>query len=226
MSSLEPIVKTVKTDLSAGSASAFIASPKTSQPIKAASQMAPYPDIHSLTKGIRRGEEAAFSQFHDLYSFRIYKRLLLLTQGNEDSAREICQRVIIKLARRFEVFQEETALWSWLCRVIKNEFIDHLRSNKRRSTDLPLEAIPSELLESGKTDSALIEPLHRALEELAPIDRELLQSFYVDEQSTQHLASEMGTTPKAIESRLARLRHKVKASLLKYLHNENQPGIT
>jgi RNA polymerase sigma-70 factor (ECF subfamily) len=183
--------------------------------------MDPYPDLRSLTQAIRRGDDAAFSRFYDLYSFRIYKRLLLMTRGDEATAREICQVVVIKMARRCEVFHDEAALWAWLCRVARNEFIDNLRSCKRRSADVPIDLHMPELPDEAAYESALLEPLRNAMEALIPADRELLRSFYVDERSTKQLAAEMGQTPKAIESRLGRLRDKVKKSLLKILHDES-----
>ena len=80
-----------------------------------ASTVATAPDIEALTRAVRRGDADAFSRFYDLYSFRVYKLLLVLARGDEDEAREVCQAVFIKLAKRCDVFDDERRLWAWLC---------------------------------------------------------------------------------------------------------------
>src|SRR6266705_2766329 len=90
-------------------------------------------DIRALTQAVRGGDAQAFSRFYDLYSFRVYRFLLVLARGDENEAREVCQAVFIKLAKRFEVFEEERALWAWLCTLARNAFIDSYRAEQRRN---------------------------------------------------------------------------------------------
>src|ERR1043166_3210219 len=77
-------------------------------------------DIQDLTRAVRRGDADAFSRFYDLYSFRLYKFLLVLARGDENEAREACQAVFIKLAKRCDAFDDERRLWAWLCVLAKN----------------------------------------------------------------------------------------------------------
>ena len=86
--------------------------------------------VRTLTQAIRRGDAEAFSRFCDLYSFRLYKFLLVLAR-DENEAQEVLQTVLIKLARKVQVFDEERRLWAWLCVVAKNAFIDHRRARQR-----------------------------------------------------------------------------------------------
>src|SRR5438132_64106 len=69
------------------------------------------PGLREWTRAIRRGDEAAFTRFYDLYSLRIYKHLLVIAKGNEAEAREVLQTVVLKLARKFKVFDEEKRMW-------------------------------------------------------------------------------------------------------------------
>src|SRR5580765_1925029 len=78
------------------------------------------PALRRLTTAIREGDEEAFTRFHDLYSLRLYKYLLVLAKGNETEAREVLQTVVVKLARKMEVFDEEPRLWAWMCRLARN----------------------------------------------------------------------------------------------------------
>jgi RNA polymerase sigma factor (sigma-70 family) len=64
--------------------------------------------------------------------------------------------------------------------------------------------------------------LHHALEQLTAEERELLRAAYVDERQLQELADASGQTYKAVESRLARLRRKLKTNLLNHLRHEER----
>jgi RNA polymerase sigma-70 factor (ECF subfamily) len=180
-------------------------------------------DIRALTLAVRGGDAAAFSRFYDLYSFRIYRFLLVLAGGDESAAGEICQAVFIKLARRFEVFDEERALWAWLCTLAKNSFIDFYRAEQRRNKLVSMEELPPALTSEADSANQLSEVLLDALSILPPEERELIQAAYVDERPLQELADASGQTYKAVESRLARLRQKLKKQLLQNLRHEHQP---
>ena len=180
-------------------------------------------DIRALTLAIRRGDAEAFSRFYDLYSFRLYRFLLVLTHGDENEAREVSQAVLIKLVRRFDVFDEEPALWAWLSTLAKNAFIDHYRAEQRRKKLVPLETLPLAFVVETDSEHQLSEILREALTTLIAEERELIQAAYVDERPLQELADASGLTYKAVESRLARLRQKLKKHLLKNLRHESEP---
>jgi RNA polymerase sigma-70 factor (ECF subfamily) len=180
-------------------------------------------DIRALTLAVRSGDANAFSRFYDLYSFRIYRFLLVQVGGDENAAREVCQAAFIKLAKRFEVFDDERALWAWLCTLARNAFIDFYRAEQRRNRLVSMEELPPALASEGDSTNQLSELLRDALSALPPDERELLQAAYIDERPIQELAEASGQTYKAVESRLARLRQKLKKQLLQNLHHEYEP---
>jgi RNA polymerase sigma-70 factor (ECF subfamily) len=180
------------------------------------------PGLHALTRAVRRGDADAFARFYDLYSFRLYRLLLVLARGDENTAREVCQAVMTKLAKRFEVFDDERQLWAWLCAFAKNTFIDHYRAQRRRDRFVSLEEMPASIAGEENSVGQLSEILREALAALPPEEREMLQAAYIDKRSLQELADASGLTYKAVESRLARLRLKLKEQLLKNLRHENE----
>ena len=72
---------------------------------------------------------------------------------------------------------------------------------------------------SVATDKEL---LREALAALQPEECELMHAAYVDKRPLRELAGESGQTYKAVESRLARLRLKLKEQLLRNLRHENE----
>jgi len=187
-------------------------------PPEAAADFAP--DLAELTQAVCRGDAAAFTRFYELYSWRLYKHLLVLARGNEAEAREVLQTVVVKLAKKFRVFDEERRLWGWLCRMARNAYVDLCRARRRDRRFVPLEEHKAELVETRDGDHRLSASLCHALEQLTAEERELIRAAYVDERPLQELAIASCCTYKAVESRLARLRRKLKTNLLNHLRHE------
>jgi RNA polymerase sigma-70 factor (ECF subfamily) len=187
-----------------------------------ASAVAAAPDILALTRAVRGGNAEAFSRFYDLYSFRLYKFLLVFAHGDENEAREVCQAVFIKLARRCDAFDDERRLWAWLCVLAKNTFVDRCRSRQRLSRFVSLDELSVEPSGQVRPENRLGGILREALAALPPDERELIQAAYVDKRPLRELAAEAGLTYKAVESRLGRLRQKLKEQMLKGLRHENE----
>jgi len=176
-------------------------------------------ELREWTAAIRAGDAAAFTTFYEQYSLRLYKYLLVLAQGDERVAREVLQTTVLKLVRSFSVFDEEERLWAWLCRVARNAYIDFCRIRQREQRFVPLPEQAMELPEAHDEHRLSIS-LQHALELLPDNDRELLRAAYIDECPLQELAQTTGQTYKALESRLSRLRQKVKLNLLQHLRHE------
>jgi len=178
------------------------------------------PDLRDLTQAICRGDEAAFTQFYDLYSLRLYKHLLVLTRGNEAEAREVLQTVVVKLAKKFQVFDEERRMWAWLCRLARNAYVDFCRARQREQRFVPLMEDQAELAGPRNEEQRLSASLERALEQLTAEEQELMRAAYVDERPLDELAKASGRTYKAVESQLGRLRGKLKKTMLNDLRHE------
>ena len=177
--------------------------------------------LRDLTTAIRRGDEVSFSRFHDVYSLRLYKYLIVLAKGDDAEARDVLQIVALKLAKKMQTFDDESRLWAWMSRLARNAFIDHRRSRKRDHNLISLDDLPVDLSDSAATETRLSASLSRALESFTPEETELLRAAYIDEVPLQALADESGQTYKALESRLGRLRKKLKLTLLNRLRHED-----
>jgi RNA polymerase sigma-70 factor (ECF subfamily) len=176
--------------------------------------------VRELTSAIRDGDELAFGQFYDLYHLRLYQHALLLSKGNEQEAREILQTVVLKLAKKSEVFDDEKRLWSWLCRCLQNAYVDLCRARRRNEKLVSLDELPGELRQVEAVRDSWSDALRRAMDQFTPDEQELLRAAYEDERPLKELAEESGQTYKAVESRLGRLRQKLKTRLLSQLRNE------
>jgi RNA polymerase sigma-70 factor (ECF subfamily) len=183
----------------------------------------PDENIAALSQAIVRGNEAAFEQFYDLYSNRLYRFLLVLTRGSEEAAREVHQMVLIKAARKFRVFANEGELWAWLSQVTRHAYVDFVRKQARNSghTDFGSE-LPEESDPGTAVDGKLLRWLDDGLEALALEERALIESIYFCELRQKEVAQARGSTVKAVEAKLGRVREKLRQFILERMRHERE----
>jgi RNA polymerase sigma factor (sigma-70 family) len=180
------------------------------------------PNLQDLTSQMVAGEEDAFRIFHDLYCDRLFRYLTVLSRGDEELARDLVQVTMVKVVRSIRLFDNEALLWNWLAAIARNSFLDFIRKARRRPPlDPTFELLHYPAHEQRAEDAVLVNALEHALAQLPSEDRVLIESFYFESDSYHALAAQQDTSPKAVESRLARVRQKLRAIILKYLRYEN-----
>jgi RNA polymerase sigma-70 factor (ECF subfamily) len=166
----------------------------------------------ALTQAVANGDETAAREFFAKYFDRLFRYALVLTRGEEDLSREIVSETMIKAARHIKPMRTDGDVWRWLARIARNSFVDHCRKNQRRISTIPLEGSAGDVRVDA--DGVLTSALNECLAELADEERKLVEQFYIEDQSQAELAEETHTTRKAVESRLARIRKKLRAAIL------------
>jgi RNA polymerase sigma factor (sigma-70 family) len=188
----------------------------------------PFPDaavttVDELTTRMASGDEEAFKVFHDLYCDRLFRYLIVLCRGDEESSRDLLQIACLKVVRSIRPFADEGALWNWLAAIARNSFLDAVRRLRRCPGLEPIsESSHLTIIEHQPDEERmLVTALNDALAQLPQEERGLIESFYFESGSYGSLALQHETSPKAIESRLARVRQKLRDTVLKYLRYEN-----
>jgi RNA polymerase sigma-70 factor (ECF subfamily) len=170
------------------------------------------------------GDEAAYRQFYDAYFDRLLRYLLVVTGGNEEVAREALQLALVRVVRHVKVFESEEKFWSWLTVLARSALADESRKRRRYFAFLDRftrhhETGPS-AMDNGEADEQLRALLESKLTALPEDERQLVEQKYILRQSVREIAGGQQTTEKAVESRLSRVRRKLKDAVLAELKNE------
>ena len=170
------------------------------------------------------GDETAYRKFYDGYFDRLLRYLLVVTGGNEESAREALQGALVRVARHIRIFREEAVFWSWLTVLARSALADESRKRRRYFVFLERftrhrETGPS-AMDNGEADEQLRALLESKLTALPEDERQLVEQKYILRQSVREIADGQQTTEKAVESRLSRVRRKLKDAVLAELKNE------
>ena len=138
---------------------------------------------------------------------------------NPEHARDVVQNAFEKVLRHGARFQGQSRVSTWMHRIVANEALMWLRSQRRRA-EVPVP--PEEELCIASPAQSPAEPLdrceearelYRGLERLSPEDRDLLVHCALADESYAAYGARHGLHPGAVKSRAFRARRQLGALL-------------
>jgi RNA polymerase sigma-70 factor (ECF subfamily) len=176
-----------------------------------------------LMAAARRGDTAALEALLIRYQPRLY-RFGLHMCGNEEDAGDVAQDSLISMARSLRDFRGESSLSSWLYTIARSFCIKKRRRGKfapAREESLEAPGInaaqrladPAPSPEQTTANRELQFALTRAIDRLAPAQREVLVLRDVEGLSAPEVAKVLEISVDAVKSRLHRARVAVREAL-------------
>lgn len=184
-----------------------------------------YLEDKKLVKRLLAGDERAFSQFFDENFSRLYRFVLPHLSGDRQNTKDIVQATLAKSLRKIGSYRGESALFTWLCVICRNEIVDWSRRNKSyRSNVVLVEDLPEirEIVDSlvAPTGSDAVTKYEKhevcrliqvALDKLPPKYGDVLEWKYIEGYSVNEIAQRMNLSPQATQSLLARAKNSFRA---------------
>ena len=171
-----------------------------------------------LIRRAQQGDNVAFEELLLLHQKKVYN-LCLRMSANPDDALDLSQEAFLRAWRSLGQYQFEARSCTWLLRLTSNICIDFLRRKKRRQETSLTESYDdsdegAELSvpdaqpgpeQQAMTNETKIE-LARAMEQLSPEHREILQLRVIEDLQYEQIADILGVRVGTVKSRLARAR--------------------
>ena len=171
-----------------------------------------------LIRRAQQGDNGAFEELLLLHQKKVYN-LCLRMSANPDDALDLSQEAFLRAWRSLGQYQFEASFSTWLFRLTSNICIDFLRRKKRRQETSLTESYDdsdegAELSvpdaqpgpeQQAMTNETKIE-LARAMEQLSPEHREILQLRVIEDLQYEQIADILGVRVGTVKSRPARAR--------------------
>jgi RNA polymerase sigma-70 factor (ECF subfamily) len=184
------------------------------------SQPQPCDPVLSLTSRMAKADETAYRSFYDLYFDRLLRYLLALT-GNEEQAREALQVTFLRVVRYIKPFNSEPAFWNWLACLARSSVIDESRKSRRHLNFLSRFFERTQVVTTpDNAEQKLNDLVMTNLGTFPEEEQQLIHQMYFERKSTRQIAHEAGASEKAIESRLTRVRRRLRDMTLAQLRHE------
>ena len=178
-------------------------------------------DVAALTRRMTDGDEMAWRTFYNAYFDRLWRYLLVVSAGDEDAAREALQGTLIRATRHIKIFRDENIFWSWLTVLARSAFADDKKKRRRYFWFLERFAFHRQIeLVDSASNEQLNAVLQRSVASLPADEQKLIEQKYFEHRAVREIAADLQTSEKAVESKLSRIRKKLKAALLSELNNE------
>jgi len=176
-------------------------------------------DILRLTVQMVKGDEDAYRDFYARFFGRLFGYLLVLARGHEDTAREALQCAMLRVVRHIRRFENENPFWSWLAVLARTSLVDLERKRCRYNALIERFVQNSILPTASEAESRLLECLRESVTQLSPDERNLVERKYFEHQEVAQIAIANDLSEKAVESRLTRIRAKLKVHVLTLLQS-------
>ena len=187
------------------------------------------PAVTSDPQLIRRmlaGDERAFEEFFNAYFPRVYRFALPRLNGDVDATREVVQIALGKAIRKLGSFRGESGLFTWICKICRNEIVNRIRAERRMRHVVLIDDQPElraavESIEApdefdlvrnyGRAEAARL--VRVVLDRLPASYGDALEWKYIEGQSVEAIGERLGIGTTAAQSLLARARRAFRAGL-------------
>lgn len=174
----------------------------------------------------RAGDGTAFGRLvtpHRAALLRLTQRIL----RNREDAEDAVQTALLDALRHLDTFEERSRFSSWLTRIAMNAAFMRLRSTRRRTETsldemversatarfqvLDVRANPEQECSAREARALFL----KALDRLAPLYREVLHMFHVQELPAKEAARALGVPVGTVKARLHRARIRLTRNVLR-----------
>jgi len=176
-------------------------------------------DDKQLIRRLLAGDERAFEAFFNAYFARVYRFALPRLNGDTEAAQEVVLSALTKAMRSLSDFRGDSALFTWICQICRNEVVDHIRT-RRRSRHVVLIDDQPELRQAIESIEApdeydLVKNYGRSetgrlvrvvLDRLPNAYGDALEWKYIEGESVEVIGERLGIGTTAAQSLLARAR--------------------
>ncbi len=182
--------------------------------------MAIYLDDKRLVKQLLANDEQAFDRFFSDNFARLYRFALIRLPDDPDGTREVVQIALTKAIAKLHTYRGESALFTWLCAITRNEMSDWLAKQGRYrqhivlTEDFPeiqaavdsFQAPQSDSPEQNYQRAELVRLIQVALDRLPPKYGNVLEWKYIEGYSVSEIAEKLDLGNEATQSLLARAK--------------------
>jgi RNA polymerase sigma-70 factor (ECF subfamily) len=149
----------------------------------------------------------AFDELYRTYAPRVIKLCLGYT-GDYAQAQDLMQETFIRVWQNLPDFKGTAKVSTWIYRITVNTCLNHLRTTKRRATDLLQEKHTQTLTNETDDTNEQVQLLYQCISQLAETDR-LIISLLLDDVAYPEIAQIMGISDGNLRVKIHRIKQQL-----------------
>ena len=182
----------------------------------------------AIAKKILSGDGRVFRALFDDIFPRLFRFALARLDGDREAAADVVQQTFCKAIDKLDTYRGEAALYTWFCRICRNELIDYCRATNRRTEHVVLyedhanvrailEALSAPSTAQPETQAwqrDIRRLVQATVDALPPHYGDVLEWKYVEGWSVREIAARLHVSAKAAESLLTRARSAFREAII------------
>jgi len=177
--------------------------------------------VHLFKKGGNH-TNTAFNQIVAKYGEILYRQIRAITK-NHEFTNDVLQNVLVKVFQNLEKFKGDSALYTWMYRIARNETLNFLEKEKRRTGVDIDEPIFEIMLGHSSLDSVTPEMisdlLTRAVNRLPEKQAAVFQLKYFEELKYSEISKKLNTSEGALKANFHHAKQKIEVFILEQLNH-------
>lgn len=179
-----------------------------------------YLDDKRLVKQLLAGDQKAFDRFFEDNFARLYRFAIARLSDDPEGAREVVQIALTRAVQKMHTYRAESALFTWLCAICRNEISDWLAKQGRYRDHIVLvedfpeiqaavDSFQAPIEDSPERHYQRVEALRLiqvALDKLPAKYGNVLEWKYVEGHSVKEISIRLEIGTEATQSLLARAK--------------------
>lgn len=166
--------------------------------------------------------DKAFKLLVKQYGESLYHHIRRYTKNHEHT-NDVLQNVLIKVFQNLSKFKQDSALYTWLYRIARNESLNFIEKEKRRSgvdLDEPiLEIIGGNQSIDNLGEEKISDLLQKAIDTLPEKQAMVFQMKYFEDLKYSEISSKLNTSEGALKANFHHAKQKIEEFLLKELNH-------
>ena len=172
-------------------------------------------DERELIAKIAKKDQNAFQTFFYIYKNRLYYYFYKLLENQED-AEELTMETFFRIYRNAGTFRGESKVSSWVFGIARRVCLEHLKEKNRSIKTL--EIYEGDAVSENLPINEDVELVRKAIEKLAPHDREVLFLAYYEELPYEDIAKVLDIPVGTVKSRVFNAKAKLKRIIEEMSH--------
>lgn len=173
--------------------------------------VAPAADVTRL-RAAASGDPRAVRWLLDDVAPTVFGFLYARVGGDRPVAEDLLQETLLEVVRCAGDYRGDAAVTTWMCAIARRRLARHYEQERKTAvTESRLRLVVPQQPEGEELERR--DEVTRALGRLPALHRQVLVLKYLDEQSVQQIAEQLGRTPVQVQSLLQRAREGLRREL-------------
>lgn len=166
--------------------------------------------------------DIAFKGIVSLYGDKLYSQIRRITRNHEHT-NDVLQNVLIKIHQNLDGFNQDSSLYTWIYRIARNETLNFIDKEKRRSgvdLDAPMiEILAGHDILDDTTPEKIQQLLQDAIESLPEKQALVFQLKYFEELKYSEISKQLATSEGALKASFHLAKQKIQQFIIDRLNH-------